>query len=150
MFCSMNNMSWSLADVQTFQRDLLPASQISLKYQHNSNRAHGTASSKTKILKQVYYRPFLTFDDPLRTNNHFPSPTLDICFSLFVQCLCQIWTDFLILNIRSTLLPCLVFCSHFLPMVVLPYWRHRSIHLSIIISQRDKSITRQNVAWLNC
>lgn len=125
---------------------------------HTSIRLHvyETANLKTPIFKHVYYRQLLSHSVRLRSNMHFPSATLETwsltChfifletiitrdnnwFSLFVQCRCWIQTNILILNITRTLLPCLVFCSHFLPMVVLPYWWLQSVHLSITI-QRDR------------
>lgn len=122
---------------------------------HTSIRLYDNTSLKTPIFKHIYYRKFLSCGVPLRSNIHFPSATLEtwsllcsfifletiitrdnIWFSLFVQCRCWIQTNILILNITSILLPCLVFCSHFLPMVVLPYWWFQSVHLSITI-QRD-------------
>lgn len=116
---------------------------------HTSIRLYETASLIIPTLKHVYYRQFLSHDVPLPSAS-FETWLLPFSFifletiitsdgtwfSLFVQCLCWTQTNILILNITNTLLPCLVFCSHFLPMVVLPYWWLQSVHLSITI-QRD-------------
>jgi hypothetical protein len=159
-------MPQSLAHAQTFHRDQLPASQVLLKYQHTSIRLYGTASLKMQIFEQVYHRPFLSYDIPLRSNIPIPSPSLEtwpLPFALFslkllspettsvFHFLSNAYAEYGLLDTKyykySLTLPCFLLtlstngCPSLLVASICSPVRHQP---------ERYSITRQHAAWLNC
>lgn len=71
---------------------------------HTSIRLYETASLKTPIFKHVYYRQFLSYGVPLRSNIHFPSASLETwslpCSFIFLETI--ITRDYLVFTFCPT------------------------------------------------